>query len=143
MAPENPSPLLEPVSIRLIAEELEDPEYALSFLESYLSLLPYRIQRIQTALSDQDVEAAMDAVLSLKITSSMTGALDAEAGCRTIEWLIRAGRFTAASVTAQSLTTHVQALITAGPRLLLEARLHLVPGNADLAPLVTRPPPCS
>ncbi len=88
-------------------------------------MLPGRITRILDTLAGRDPKAAMDATLSLKITSAMTGAVDAEACCRRIESLIRCGAFEEATETAQVLHGIVTALMVAGPRLLLDARSDL------------------
>lgn len=85
-------------------------------------MLPGRITRILDALAERDAKAALDATLSLKITSAMTGATEAEACCRHIEALIRGGQFEEATETAELLGGIVAALMAAGPGLLLEAQ---------------------
>ena len=123
--PEGGPARLEPARIRRLAEDIENPTAALNFLGDFLSMLPGRITRILDTLADGDAKAAMDATLSLKVTSAMTGAVDAEACCRRIESLIRYGRFEEASETAQLLHGIVTALMVAGPGLLLDARSDL------------------
>lgn len=98
---------------------------ALNFLRDFLSMLPGRITRILNTLAERDAKGAMDATLSLKITSAMTGAEETAACCRGIESLIRSGRFEEASETAQHLRGIVTALMAAGPDLLREAQADL------------------
>lgn len=116
---------LEPARIRRLAEDIENPTAALNFLGDFLSMLPGRITRILDTLAERDAISAMDAALSLKITSAMTGAVEAEACCRRIESLIRSGGFEEALETAQLLHGIVTALMVAGPGLLLDARSDL------------------
>ena len=120
--PERGLARLEPATIRRLAEDIENPAAALNFLGDFLSMLPGRITRILDTLAARDAKAAMDATLSLKITSAMTGAVEAESYCRRIESLIRCGGFEEALETAQLLHGIVTALMMAGPGLLLEAR---------------------
>lgn len=116
---------LETATIRRLAEDIGSPVTALNFLRDFLAMLPGRITRIVDTLAERDAKAAMDATLSLKITSAMTGAVEAESCCRHIESLIRCGRFEEASETAQHLRGIVTALMAAGPGLLLEAQSDL------------------
>ncbi|MEW9872738.1 Hpt domain-containing protein [Arthrobacter sp. HS15c] len=127
--PERGPARLEPATLRRLAEDIANPTAALNFLEDFLSMLPGRISRILDALAERDAKAAMDATLSLKTTSAMTGAVEAEACCRRIESLIRCGAFEEATETAQVLHGIVTALLVAGPGLLLEARSDLLAGN--------------
>ena len=121
---------LETTKIRRLAEDVDSPITALNFLRDFLSMLPGRITRILDTLASRDAKGAMDATLSLKITSAMTGAADAESYCRRIESLIRCGQFEEASETAQHLRGIVTALMAAGPGLLLEAQADLRPDAA-------------
>ncbi|WP_066293737.1 Hpt domain-containing protein [Arthrobacter sp. B6] len=116
---------LEPATIRRLAEDIESPTMALNFLRDFLSMLPGRITRILNTLAEPDAKGAMDATLSLRIASAMTGALDVETCCRGIESLIRSGQFEEASETAQHLRGIVTALMAAGPDLLREAQADL------------------
>ncbi|MCU1548563.1 MAG: hypothetical protein JWO29_1514 [Arthrobacter sp.] len=106
-----------------MAEELESPVYALRFLADFLDLLPRRIDRILRGLREWDAKQTTDALVSLRVTSSMVGAVDAEAQCRSIETLLRTGRFELASEAGKDLHQTVASLIAAAPDLLLDARL--------------------
>lgn len=98
-------PVLDLSRIRTLAQDLGTPVPALRFLNDYISMLPGRIHRIRTALQDQDPKTSMDALLSLKVTSAMAGALETEAHCRAIETLIRENRYEHALRAAERLTT--------------------------------------
>lgn len=123
--PESGPARLERKRIRRLAEDIENPTAALIFLGDFLAMLPGRITRILETLAERDAKGAIDATLSLKITSAMTGAVEAESCCRHIESLVRCERFEEAAETAQLLRGIVTALMAAGPELLLEARSDL------------------
>jgi hypothetical protein len=108
-----------------LADELDSPDTAVRFLGDYLCLLPQRLKRILTALDEMDTESALDALLSLKITSSMTGALRAEACCRTIHALVREENFVQAWVEAEEMTVTVSRLHAVAPTLLAWAKMDL------------------
>ncbi|MET4097566.1 hypothetical protein [Arthrobacter sp. UYCu712] len=57
-----------------MAGQLDSPAAALTFLETYLRMLPGRLERIHRGIDDLDDETSHDAVLSLKVASNMTGA---------------------------------------------------------------------
>ncbi|MCD4852180.1 Hpt domain-containing protein [Arthrobacter sp. AK01] len=46
-----------------------------AFVRNYVALLPWRVSRLHRALENLDMEDAMDAVLSLKTSSHMVGAI--------------------------------------------------------------------
>lgn len=52
----------------------DDEEFALVLAGRYLRLLPERVRRVHTALHAEDHDEAMDAVLSLKVSSRTLGA---------------------------------------------------------------------
>lgn len=66
--------LVDPAILARLRAELDDDEGWLLFLESFLAQLPHRIQKLRTGLLTADHGLAMDAVLSLKISSQMVGA---------------------------------------------------------------------
>jgi HPt (histidine-containing phosphotransfer) domain-containing protein len=54
--------------------DADDLEFAHVFVTRFRRLLPRRLRRIEAALAGQDLEQAMDAVLSLKVSSCTVGA---------------------------------------------------------------------
>lgn len=46
-----------------------------TFVRNYVELLPWWVRRLHLALKNRDIEDAMDAVLSLKTSSHMVGAV--------------------------------------------------------------------
>jgi HPt (histidine-containing phosphotransfer) domain-containing protein len=111
--------------IHQLARDLDNPGIAFRFLGDYLSLLPQRLERILTALADEDGEAAMDSVLSLKITSAMIGAHEPDNTCRALEASLKNGDFKLARVLSRTLVDTVAALTDLSPELLRSAQCAL------------------
>lgn len=105
-------------AVTILADQLNSPAAALTFLHEFLAMLPGRMERILQTLADQDPVKARDAVISLRVTAAMTGAYGIEASCRSIELLIRHHRFPQAGTAAVHLRGLVSALAAAGPGLL-------------------------
>ncbi|MFJ5955289.1 Hpt domain-containing protein [Paenarthrobacter sp. NPDC092416] len=69
-------PLVDPSVITGLQAELGgDATIVSSFVQTYIILLPRRISRLYRALDAQDMDEAMDAVLSLRVSSEMVGAV--------------------------------------------------------------------
>lgn len=84
-------PVLDFSRFRQLADDLDSPEAAVKFAVTYRGLLPARVNRILSALTIEDPDAALDAILSLKITSAMTGAAQMEHNCLRLQDELRAG----------------------------------------------------
>lgn len=124
---EDPGPtpealVLEPCRLQALADELGDSTPAIRFLSTYLTMLPERILSISSGLCAHDVNASMDAILSLKISSAMVGALDTENQCRAIERMIREDHFDSAVQAFPALQNSTDRCFAAGPQLLGKAR---------------------
>ncbi len=63
------------VLTELQAELGGDQAIICAFVRNYVALLPWRVSRLHRALENLDMEEAMDAVLSLKTSSHMVGAI--------------------------------------------------------------------
>ncbi|MET3721040.1 MULTISPECIES: Hpt domain-containing protein [unclassified Arthrobacter] len=137
--PERVRTLLHFDRIRELADQLDSPTETLKFLEIYLQMLPGRLERILRGIREGDADASHDAVLSLKVASSMTGALSAEACCLELETLVRDRRFKLATVSSRRLLSEVTALYQAAPALLLEAKRDLHGIAADRTGLMADP----
>lgn len=73
-------PILELNAMTVLAAEVGRPA-AEAFLATYMNMLPTRLHRIVEALDAEELDEAIDAVLSLKVTSAMAGAEDLEREC--------------------------------------------------------------
>jgi HPt (histidine-containing phosphotransfer) domain-containing protein len=66
-------PLVDLSVLRQLEEDLGDPEVARSFAKDYISIWDKRIRYLMRSMADNDPDAAMDAVLSLKNSAFMVG----------------------------------------------------------------------
>ncbi|WP_285245865.1 Hpt domain-containing protein [Pseudarthrobacter sp. fls2-241-R2A-127] len=107
-------PVLNPQRIRDLGEELDSSAGAHAFLGNYLEMLPDRLSMVAKAVCAGDVETAMDRALSLKVTSTMVGALQLAALAETMEALICRGDWAAAEPLLDLLAPAVAAVRTAG-----------------------------
>ncbi|MGR0162294.1 Hpt domain-containing protein [Paenarthrobacter nitroguajacolicus] len=120
--PTPPAIHLEPCRLQALAEELGDATPALRFFSTYLSMLPDRVLNISHSLCGRDVNASMDAILSLKISSAMVGVVETEDQCRAIELMIREDHFHSAVLAFPALQHSADRCFAAGPQLLGKAR---------------------
>ncbi|UVJ38147.1 signal peptidase I [Arthrobacter sp. CJ23] len=103
---ERPLPALDRRPLRRLAREMNSKDAARNFAASYTRLLPQRVDRISHALSAGNSNLAMDAVLSLKTSSSMVGALRMEQHCARLERALVMVDHTAAAEAAQDVRRH-------------------------------------
>lgn len=113
---------LNPQKIQTLGQDLDSPHIAVRFLSDFLDMLPKRLQSIRAAVAEQDDKSAMDAVLSLTITASMTGAVDTEACCLRLQSAVRNQDFGIAHDQVEMLAELVERLHRAAPMLLANAR---------------------
>ncbi|ASN22648.1 hypothetical protein CGK93_22390 [Arthrobacter sp. YN] len=123
--------VLDSCKLQALAEELDDSAPAIRFLSTYLSMLPGRILRISTGLCLHDADASMDAVLSLRISSAMVGAVETENQCRAIEAMIREHHFDSAVLALPALQNSTDRCSAAGPQLLVKAHESLRQGGIE------------
>jgi HPt (histidine-containing phosphotransfer) domain-containing protein len=96
-AGEHPLPALDRRPLKRLARQMKGKEAAENFAATYTKMLPQRVDRISRALNTGNKDVAMDAVLSLKTSSSMVGALRMEQHCLSLERaLVRADHTEAA-----------------------------------------------
>ncbi|GLB67901.1 hypothetical protein [Arthrobacter mangrovi] len=84
-----------------------------TFLRSYLELLPARVCRVLDTLRRGNAEDSMDAVLSLKVSSHMAGALRIEHHCRGLEAELRAGLVPGPGPAGELLTGAMRSVLAA------------------------------
>ncbi|UOD81105.1 Hpt domain-containing protein [Paenarthrobacter ureafaciens] len=111
-------PRLHMGTLRALAEELGDAAHVLRFLSTYLSMLPMRMGRIDVGLAAAEAEPSLEAVLSLKISSSMVGARVTERHCRAMEKMIRKDRLSDAIQALPALRRVTDQCYAARPHLL-------------------------
>ncbi|MDN4161803.1 hypothetical protein [Nocardioides abyssi] len=65
--------VLDREALSRLGSDVQDCEFAVSFAQRYCAMLERRVGRVLDALLDGDLVAAMDAVLSLKVSSITVG----------------------------------------------------------------------
>ena len=113
-------------TLRALVEELGDAAHVLRFLSTYLSMLPTRMGRIDVGLAAAEAEPSLEAVLSLKISSSMVGARVTERHCRAMEMMIRKDRLSDAIQALPALRRVTDQCYAARPHLLDRAAEELL-----------------
>lgn len=86
-------PLVDTDTLLELEEQLDGAELALRFARDYAAMWDQRCTRLATAVQNQDIEAALDAVISLRITSAMVGGLRLARLAEILENVIRQGDF--------------------------------------------------
>lgn len=129
--------IFHPGALLDIADHMDGPtvprQYALTFLE----MLQTRINRILATIGNNDAMDAMDAVLSLKVSSHMVGALSMESICAGLERNILNNDMAAAAHNARVLPDTIDILATAITEFLSHALNE--PPSARWSPTATRP----
>ncbi|MFE5837444.1 Hpt domain-containing protein [Arthrobacter sp. NPDC056493] len=83
------------------------------FLDEYWELLPRRQDRILSHLANGDMEAAEDAIISLKITSAMVGAVRLSSYCGHLQDQLSLGNIADTTEVASDLGHLVSAFVRA------------------------------
>jgi hypothetical protein len=73
-APSHDLPLVSLQVLRALEEELGDASTGRIFVENFIEIWSSRMGRLTVAVRGMDRAAAMDAILSVKISSAMVGA---------------------------------------------------------------------
>ncbi|MDQ0212103.1 signal peptidase I [Arthrobacter bambusae] len=105
-AAQRPLPAFDRRPLKRLAREMKSKEAAEKFAAAYARLLPQRVDKISHALSSGDSNLAMDAVLSLKTSSSMVGALRMEQHCVRLEHALVMTDHTAAIQAGELVREH-------------------------------------
>lgn len=82
--PDEALPVLDPAPLKSLVDVAGDGA-AQRFLAEYLDLLPSRVSMVIGGLSSRDMKASMEAVVTLKVSSAMAGAVRMEHYCRELE----------------------------------------------------------
>ncbi len=66
----------DPTRLHELVDGAEQRPFVLELVATYRRMLPTRVDRVVDALHATDLDDALDAVLSLKVSSTMTGACE-------------------------------------------------------------------
>ena len=86
------TPLVDPDVIHDLEDQLDSPAAARAFVRDYVAVWDERDSRISSSIARRNQAASLDAVLSLKITSTMVGATQLVTLATALEGLLRDGR---------------------------------------------------
>ncbi|HJV98167.1 MAG TPA: Hpt domain-containing protein [Arthrobacter sp.] len=86
-------PLVDSGILEDLEEELNGSELAVRFARDYAAMWDQRYSRLALAVQNQDRASALDAIISLKITSAMVGGLRLARLAELLEAVIRQGDF--------------------------------------------------
>lgn len=88
-----PARWVEPEILAELETELDGPELARGFARDYAALWDQRFSRLAAAVQAEDHPAALDAVISLRITSAMVGGIRLSVLAQALEDAIRRDDF--------------------------------------------------
>lgn len=91
-------PLVDLGVLRELEQQMGDPSIAQLFIRDFIKIWDHRYTRLAQAIELGDREARMDAILSLKVSSTMAGASRLAYLAAGIEHLIRDGDLTVAAL---------------------------------------------
>ncbi|MDN4174026.1 Hpt domain-containing protein [Nocardioides sp. SOB77] len=97
--------VLDPEVLQRLGTDVQNGDFAVSFARRYCSMLEARVQRIVGALLEGDLDAAMDAVLSLKVSSTTVGTCELAQLARAVEQQVRCCDIAAARQHAADLAS--------------------------------------
>ncbi|MBT2555998.1 hypothetical protein [Arthrobacter sp. ISL-5] len=100
-----------------------------AFIEEYLLMLPARAAKIFKALTREDTGESLDAVVSLRTSSAMAGALRLESYCRDLETALKQGHSPDVTAVKAVLFANIRQVIREASR-----RGHLPPKSQGSRP---------
>lgn len=104
-------PVLDTVALRILAEQAGQ-SVADRFFSEYLDLLPARSANIVAGVAAEDLEKTLDAVVSLKVTSAMVGALQMEDCARTLERRLQIGHWPSSETASSVLSNELARIVS-------------------------------
>jgi HPt (histidine-containing phosphotransfer) domain-containing protein len=128
MDPDEPTTAREPtrwVEPEVLAEleaELDGPDLARGFARDYAALWDQRFSRLAAAVKAEDRPTALDAVISLRITSAMVGGIRLAALAQALEDAIRRDDFVRGHDLLEGVAEH-------GVRTISELQANYIPKN--------------
>lgn len=112
---ENDVPVLDCGMLQSLADEA-GPTAAQTFMEEYLQMLPVRAAKILRGLASHDPDSAAEALVSLRATSAMAGALRLEKYCRDLERALNRGHWPDPKAAKAVLFANIRLLVREATR---------------------------
>lgn len=97
---------VEPEVLAELEAGLESPELARGFAHDFAALWDQRFTRLAAAVQGEDHVAALDTVVSLRITSAMVGALQLSRAAQAVEEAVHRGSFAQARELLPQVSDH-------------------------------------
>lgn len=104
-------PVLDAQPLRVLTEQA-GRAVAERFFNDYLDLLPARSASIIAGLAAEDREKTLDAVVSLKVSSAMAGALQMEESSRALEHQLHVGDWSNAKTVRAELSRNILRILS-------------------------------
>lgn len=105
--------VFDPSTLHQLVDDARARSFALDLAGTFRRMLDLRVQRVVSAVVVADVDEAMDAILSLKVSSTMTGARELAELATYLEADLRAGDLPAARARVCALPDAAQRAGTA------------------------------
>jgi len=121
-APEELLPLVDASILEDLEEELNGSELAVRFARDYAAMWDTRYSRLALAVQNQDRASALDAIISLRITSTMVGGVRLARLAELLETVIRQGDFGQGQALMERVADH-------GDRTVSELQAHYILKN--------------
>ena len=121
-APEELLPLVDASILEDLEEELNGSELAVRFARDYAAMWDTRYSRLALAVQNQDRASALDAIISLRITSTMVGGVRLARLAELLETVIRQGDFGQGQALMERVADH-------GDRTVSEIQAHYILKN--------------
>ena len=96
-------PAFDATALDRLAREVEDTTYPPVFAARYQQMLASRVGRIAEALGEGDLDTALDAVLSLRVSSATVGTCELAQIARDIELNLRGQDLASARMSSRRL----------------------------------------
>ncbi|MDQ0925667.1 HPt (histidine-containing phosphotransfer) domain-containing protein [Pseudarthrobacter sp. W1I19] len=103
-------PLVDPVVLQDLEHQLGQPDLATNFAKDYVGLWEQRERRLMASLAHEDRAAALDAAISLKVSSTMVGARRLAGLAQALESAVRGGDLSGGSV-RELISVHGRATV--------------------------------
>lgn len=101
-------PLLDPAALEALTEDLGVPGMSLQFARDYAAMWGQRQARLRESVQQADLDAALDAVISLKVTSAMVGGSRLAYLAQALEAALREGDLQQAPTLLSLIVLHGQ-----------------------------------
>lgn len=105
-------PVLDSTALRVLEDEAGEGA-SRRFVEEYLLMLPARAARILRGLGGEDPETVSRALISLRVTSAMVGALRLEWFCADLERALEGGQSTSPVSVKTALFANIRLVVHA------------------------------